>query len=377
VHQEEHSYYRDRLSAYFDDELSTRETEAVKEHLSRCEECRNLLEQLKRLDRLVERHTQLAGDEYWEQSARRIEERLGATTDRQVTDIRSSRWRGFVSKVAVAAATVAILGYIALYEKEISSQMETAPSISAPAVPAAPTESMAVQVKPIPTDKAATEPPRQTAYMFKKTGSTTVSKEKVPEVQKSLSTDKLSVGKGETKISTFADRPDQPVVSSQATTPVVVHKEKSAIKRPSLSAELQPAQDLQEHIDSSGVGKESAVVREPADIALAPPVLPDAWRQPADLEQWRQRRDSLQTLYADLTSPHRVLSETKSRKKKPLPTVEQVEALLLYSHYQVARLTQDEAERAAAMEFLSAYASKSDSRFKTEAESYLQALGKQ
>ena len=115
----DHSYYRDKISAYVDNELPPQEREVIQQHLTECKECRNLLAELEKLDRLVEQQSQLGGEEYWEPSAQKIEQRLGFTGETKVTDITPSRWKGLVPKLAAVAASIAVLGFIALYERDI------------------------------------------------------------------------------------------------------------------------------------------------------------------------------------------------------------------------------------------------------------------
>ena len=81
-----------------------------------------------------------------------------------------------------------------------------------------------------------------------------------------------------------------------------------------------------------------------------------------------------QRLYAELTSPHRALSETKSRHRESRPSIEEVEGQLLYSYYQIAKFTQDDEERAAAISYLTDYTQKAESLYKDLALSYLKEL---
>jgi len=368
VPQENHAYFRDRLSAYYDNELSPQEREAVKKHLGQCQECRDLLAKLQRLDRLVQQHAHFAESDYWEQSARRIEQRLGFSTKTKATDITPSKWRNLVSKIAAVAASAAILGFIALYEKEISPRTETAPSVAAPSVPVTPTEPP-VQEKIVPADKGVAE--SEPAAARETASGATTGKEKVSAKQKSPSESKAPGTGMDIRVRAESDKADKPVTSSRATTPVVVRAKRSPIKKFAQSSRLQPTQPPREHIE---VQRSSDTAREATSAVAELEALPASWRQPTGLKQWRHRRDSLQTLYAELTSPHKGLIETKSRQKLASSDVGQVELLLLYAHYQVARLTQDAGERAAAIGFLSDYTRQEDSRFKAEAESYLQAL---
>ena len=73
----EHSFFKDRLSAYFDNELPPQEKQVVEQHLRDCVECRAELTKLRQLEDAVNRHAGLADTDYWEKSAQKIESRLG------------------------------------------------------------------------------------------------------------------------------------------------------------------------------------------------------------------------------------------------------------------------------------------------------------
>ena len=63
----EHSYFKDRISAFIDGELPPYEEQVVREHLSDCEECQKLKADLERLDTLIEEKSGLNDDAYWEE----------------------------------------------------------------------------------------------------------------------------------------------------------------------------------------------------------------------------------------------------------------------------------------------------------------------
>jgi hypothetical protein len=113
----------------------------------------------------------------------------------------------------------------------------------------------------------------------------------------------------------------------------------------------------------------------PAGMVAKQPVFVDTELELTDVEHWLHRRDSLQTLYAGMSSPHQALSEAKSRQKKDTVSgTEEVEWQLAYSHYQIARLTEDQAERTAAIAFLRSYVEKPQSLHKDRVEQMLQEL---
>lgn len=131
-----HGYFQDRLSAYFDQALTLEEMRAVKEHLSDCAECRGRLDDLAKLDQLIEEKRDLGESDYWEKAAQKIESKLTAAEDNKVTDVRSG-WFGLGWKLAATAASITVLTFVALHEDEIqdiadrsgeSSDMTTAPA---------------------------------------------------------------------------------------------------------------------------------------------------------------------------------------------------------------------------------------------------------
>jgi hypothetical protein len=119
----EESYYRDRISAYKDHGLPPMEMEAVRRHLEECADCRRLLAELERLDQTVKEHSNLAGEEYWEQLAQRIENSLG-DDEEKVIDVRPEKRRaGMYWKVAAIAASLAVLTFVGLHQKDILKEV--------------------------------------------------------------------------------------------------------------------------------------------------------------------------------------------------------------------------------------------------------------
>jgi len=123
----DHEYYRDRVSAYHDRDLTPEEYQMMHDHLADCEECRELLARLEKLDALVDANADLGGDDYWEQSARKIEAKLGIgeeVPEAKTTDIRPKN-RGLIWKFAAVAASIAALTFIAVHESDISEKAES------------------------------------------------------------------------------------------------------------------------------------------------------------------------------------------------------------------------------------------------------------
>ncbi|MEW6050853.1 MAG: zf-HC2 domain-containing protein [Candidatus Zixiibacteriota bacterium] len=127
----DHGYFLDRVSAYFDRDLPPQELALMETHLQSCDECRALLAQFEKLDQLVKQNSELGSDDYWEKSARQIEERLGRAEKTEITDVRPSRRIAQLGwKVVAVAASLVLLGYIGMHKDDIfpERKMET-PSV--------------------------------------------------------------------------------------------------------------------------------------------------------------------------------------------------------------------------------------------------------
>ncbi|MGH8015499.1 MAG: anti-sigma factor family protein, partial [Candidatus Zixiibacteriota bacterium] len=111
----DHSYYKDKISAFSDGALEAQERELIKRHLEECAECRMILEQLNNFNRTIEEKSKLAGDEYFEKLAQKIEHRIAAPKEKAV-DIREVRWKSFWWKVSAAAASILLVAVVVNYQ---------------------------------------------------------------------------------------------------------------------------------------------------------------------------------------------------------------------------------------------------------------------
>ncbi len=118
----DHSYYRDKISAYSDGALEAQERELIRRHLEECADCRNLLDKLNQLSAVIEEKSALKNDEYFENLAKKIERRI-STPDEKVVDIRGMRWNSFWWKISAAAATIVLVGTIGFYQYQDGQEM--------------------------------------------------------------------------------------------------------------------------------------------------------------------------------------------------------------------------------------------------------------
>ncbi len=410
----DHSYYRDRISAYVDNELPPQERKIVQQHISECQDCRDLRAELEKLDRFVQQRSMLAGKEYWEQSAQKIEQRLGFTGKTEIIEVTRSRWRGLVPKLVAVAASIAVLGFIALYEGDIYRRV-LPPAVKSTMAPQAelakpppavgadtPDLSMPAESDTEAASVIAEEPAKKQGkaeFIAEEAAVSAESDRKTAAGERETEGEEIEAGKVEMppipqtvngmprKVeSVVAGQPIQITVKpdtgkldyrsngkkaapvAREEEPVVSQEEVSLTAKAGVSKESRESLNFQPPVIASMAKTISA-----ADSVL---FLPADWLQDSDLKQWRQRRDSLQTLYAELTSPHRALSEAKSRQREIRPSIEEIEGRLLYSYYQVARLTQDEKERAAVVSYLTGYAQEGESLWKDLALRYLEELSR-
>lgn len=118
------SYFKEKLSAYLDKDLSPEEMAMMDEYVREHEEARRILEEYKKLNDLVEKHSGLGESDYWEHSARKIEEAIGLEGDSTVTDIRPQKRTGFVWKITAVAASAALLIFIGVHQWEILKRQQ-------------------------------------------------------------------------------------------------------------------------------------------------------------------------------------------------------------------------------------------------------------
>ena len=132
----EHSYFKDRISAFIDGELPPYEEKVVKEHLADCEECRQIRAELEKIDSLVEKHSGLNEDEYWEKSAQKIESKLSLSDslNEDAESKKESKYKGLGWKLVTVAASVAVLTFIGLHEKDIFKDIDDLPKMQAPSI---------------------------------------------------------------------------------------------------------------------------------------------------------------------------------------------------------------------------------------------------
>ncbi len=412
----EHSYFADRISAYHDGYLPGQELELIRRHLEECEECRRALADFEKLDRMVDEQSQLDGEEYWEKSAQRIEQRIAESSEEKVTDIRRSRFGTFGMRIAAVAASFLIIGYIALHESDILSDFSDTPPMDKPVMkaPAMPATKVVpvTQVVPAPTVDSAPDvelaSPEQPVELVDveidevrsdmPVASRGVSDGKGVLDKKEVVVEKSAADKKGPPVAMEPDRlyvDDAVVVSIQGIEPVAI---KPAAMPP---ADQATSSDLAEVEGSQGV-VESEVAevaaqpdkamkvrgeRDVLDFALSSETLLTeraGTDQSADtsLTEWREIRDQNSEAYPQVAPDMAVAfnadaAKSKASRQRTADDSDTVssEELLLRAWYQIALNTDDPDERVVAVSFLKQYLKDEDARFPALVEDYLDELG--
>ena len=355
----DHSYFRDKVSAYHDRELPPQELEMLREHIASCVECSQLLAEYERLDALVAAKIDLKGsDEFWERSAQKIEERLGFIEKTEITPISKPSWdRSMVWKMTAVAASVAILVFIGLNNDDIFRQaipdeptrQEIAPNIVADSqVPAKETTATARESRPVEIQRA--EPPTSAGGdADQKARSneivTPLKPVPTPEVGEAKSKRTEVVEERETTKQVIQLSEPLSTTSKLAAPSTAQSAEKAAApaEQPSALSALAPKQAAPEKsFDMVDIAADSISVESESGLAF-----------------WRSQRDSLaavvETPKQTAVEKYGITGYQRSEKSKKAAAAAnlrstdlkaQVEKQLLEANYQIALLTSDADEYA-------------------------------
>jgi hypothetical protein len=336
----DHGYFLDRVSAYHDRDLPLQELALMEEHLRDCAECRALLKRFEQLDALVERKIDLAGGDYWEQAAKKIEQRIATANATTVTDIRPRRSLRLPWKFVAAAASVVLLGYLGLHKDDIFGPANLNQATTPP------TPAPVVVEKEIP----ANTPPSNT--FLKETDREDAAARTTPDkrAEKKLA-DALrnqAVGKQQAESVVKADKP------VQQSPPIAIADEEVRVADTTHVVDqlTMPAPGTEEAIPKdSQVFAKAARALAPQTSAAAGDAAGSAAQPTVDLASLRHERDSLIALLANLDRakgklqlPTALDQGLVSREKKAVPRRQDVERQLLETSYQLLINSPDSAE---------------------------------
>jgi len=369
----DHGYFKDRISAYYDNNLKPEEQVVIEEHLKECEKCRKLLAEFEKLDRLVEEHSQLGGEKYWEESAKKIEKSLGFEEKTAITEVASSRWFGLTWKLAAVAASVVLLTIVGLHRDEIWKEEKPEKRLKSVPSVVTPTDSVAEIItdelkhaRPAEVDEDLADREVQKIEKPKPVGRSgeVVSEEaKIPGIGTSAVTPK----KGE------------PADVGKAPSPAVVERSRDDVA--ARAKKDLPEPDVVEPIVSDNRLQE-AVEKAEEQADLYKSITPEKETEPESLAELREQKDSLTRLMvaegrwkdkSDLAQSF----DGKESKKKVKRTPADIENDLLQTCYKIALLTEDKEEYKSVREIIEKVARDEASPNRELAQSYLRQLSEQ
>lgn len=402
----DHDFYRERISAFHDRELSEADHQALRDHLRQCSDCRQMLANLRRLDEIVDERGNLDGDEYFEESARKIERKLGFATAPEVVDIRPARFTGHRWKIAAVAASVAVLTFIGLQHDEIMEGIFSDGALSEQSweTPRGSERTQAGRYQP------NVVPPEQDYSPIDLEMDVPVSSEPVEPLEASdesrdqsaplkIMSQDIEVDKREKKTTSRAEDEVGSLAEAVPSTPsfgsgapqrlddggtkgsgAPNRVEKSGVARHVMSKEqieTKPVSTVDELLsDVSGV-----VTSSQGDVFIRDGRAGEVnFIQATDsLEFWRVRRDSLSGVFKRVSEPQSGVANKTSQLVQSEDVEEQsanheTERNLVESYYRIAILTTDDTERMACLDSLREHRNSGSATNRELAKKYLEEL---
>lgn len=356
------SYFRDKLSAYLDNELPPDERVIVEQYLAEHPEARTEVERLRKFAAMVDAHAELRDDLYWERSARKIEQRLGIGGEEAAPVAETKKgWSALKWTSAVAAAaSVVLVGYIAFkddgtIQDRVDHQLKG--TIEQPREIEKPVPTDTPKVTPPPVDEDARSAPAQTQEMPKPKPQPKQAPLSAPPAAKTNEVDTRAKMAADNEGSTESA---QQIITPEVTQPAV---------QPGIQKEVVPQTTA---LAESKVDEMQERVSEEADKQVA------AFSDIDELTSLRQQRDSL-LAPAKLKSMIGITGLTGGSKDRPkfgasAQSQPPDHAKLLDLWYRIAKLTPDAAERKQAVDSLTYYSTGSDTRLRGLATGYLDSL---
>ena len=340
----EHSYYKDKLSAYSDSDLEVQEMELLRRHLEGCAECRELLEKLSSLNQKIEELSGLKGSEYFESLAAKIDSRI-AETESKVVKLSGKELNWFGWKIGAAAASLLLIATVSYYQwQDHESSLDRIIEQSTK-----PAQSVEVLLDSMVKSKSPSE-------------EIIVAEEKADD--KTVTTQMNEIEKG---------RPAGVWENKARTVPkkIVDVKEIQGMTEFETSSQsiVKPAPVLKQEQEKEDESLGDIAEEIVADFQIVNlPVTRIAAQTEREeviarsVQYWRDKRDSLLIIKAEVSNSIEVSRILSARKRKSAILADSVESgyynkdsSLALVWYKIGLLTIDSTEKKEAMEFLKGY----------------------
>ena len=341
----EHSYYKDKLSAYYDSELEVQEMELLRRHLEGCAECRELLEKLSSLSQKIEELSGLDENEYFGSLATRIVGKI-ADLDNKVVELPRKEFHrfGFGWKIGALAASFMLIATVTYYQwQDHESILDEIIEQSAK-----PAQSVEVLIDSALESKAQSE----TAIVAGEKAADKAATAPLKEIEKDVPA-AVAESKAKTSPKKIVDaRELQGMAKFETSSPPIIISDSELEAITNIVKEKQSNGDIAEKIVADFQIVNLPVTRLAAQTereeVLAPTV-----------QFWRDKRDSLLKVEAE------VYKAVSGRKLKSVALFDSdksgynsKDSALAFIWYKIGLLTPDSAEKREAIEFLEAYTPK-------------------
>lgn len=391
----DHSFFEDRLSAFYDGELKNEDKFIMAEHIENCLSCQARLDEYRMLDEKADELSKLSDSDYWEKSANKIDEAIAKSDKAEIIEVKKSTWQGMGWKITGLAASIMLLTFIGLYEEDIIENVPTPEyeiQSDQPALQPTETQSIAIDSVSQTDGRITTEVADQDISDRQEEAISKPAPDDIPELESprgaTQKNDQLIVDGIETSLK------DKDVVTETRSELADIKKENIGIPAPvqniskdkSLKRELSPiqvSQDEEKSLDSdlfesttvaNKILPQSLAAQEDESIGEA---LVKFDLSSPDLNHWQNKRDSLlgseKIQKSKDSSSKPAANYARGKKQRSDKTVDK-SLLLMECYYQIALLTDDDEERLEALKELSVYSESDNKSYRLQAEKYLQTL---
>lgn len=354
------AYFRDKLSAYLDNQLPPDERLIVEQYIADHPEAQKELERLRDFSAMVEKQAALRDDLYWEKSAQRIEQAIGiGKAKTPVETAQGWRWTPFrVSSLVATAASIALIAYIGLRDRDHIEQ-RVQDKFNTPNEKSVQDQAMK-QTEPAPSvvdSSAAISVDSFTASSSKKQSAAPVQAPS-PKLQ---TTDKRP------QLATDKDSGAKSLAQQSAPVEALAKRDEEVVVPPPAAMKSAEREEQKKELAESPMASAEVAVQDEATQPVT-----------SGVTKLIQQRDSLYALLAKQKSGIGATNSLTERKKPALfkstvnPNADK--ATLLSIWYQLAHQTADSTVQKQSRDSLTAYSTGSDEQLRKLAQGYLDSL---
>jgi hypothetical protein len=372
----EHEFYKEKISAYFDGELKNEEAVMVAEHLKECQICQQEYDKLQQFDMLAQEHSKLSDSEYWEKSAQRIESAIEEEiVESKITEIKPFVWKGLGWKLTTVAASIALITFIAIYEKDMSDEMYELTEPDSVIIHQTTTVSSDDEYE-LKSDESIKEIPSEGL------GETETTPQKTEEVRISeivkappapVADEPSEEAKEEAIVleKLRGDRADEVIIVTSESPLVVRDKTTTIDIVKSEEIQTMPEKNKENEIQPSNAEDKKIKAEEFGVDASGDEFL--------TLSQWKEKRDILQSSLNKIKMPDlkQSLAEKKTSSRTSIVSNDSDNVFnLLKCYYNIALLTEDTIEYNQSLKNIKKYSSSENEELKKQAKYYIEELSK-